>query len=129
MSLDIDFSEVQKVADRIGLEPAQAVKHLRAAAVTVGRQATARAKQAAPKDRPWLATSGIRQKTWSDRNGAHTDIFTVPDPEGRPVGFFVEYGTSDTPPQPFLTPQVAWAEPELHAEVLRRIDPLGEGSE
>lgn len=129
MTIQIDFSEVRELARKVGAEPERAVKRMRAAAITVGRKVKAKAQQDAPKDRPWLATSGIRQKTWADRGGAHTDIFTVPDPEGRPVGFFVEYGTHDTPPQPFLSTQMVWAAPEFHDEVLRRIDPLGEGTE
>jgi hypothetical protein len=71
-----------------------------------------------------LATRGIHQKTWADRSGVHVDVFTGIDDRGVNVGLHVEYGTSDTPPQPFLTPQTVWAGPELERELAAIADPF-----
>lgn len=46
------------------------------------------------------------------------------DNRGRPVGFFIEYGTSDTPPNPFVRRTSEWAArtlPDEAAEMLRDV--------
>lgn len=112
-----DASEVDDLAKLIEAAPDEAGKAARAAGVKVARKVVARAKQDAPADRPWLSRQGVTQRTWSDREGSHTDVFTTVDPKGRPVGFFVEHGTSKTAPQPFLTKQMGWAGAEFAREV------------
>jgi hypothetical protein len=122
----IDLSEIEDVAKALGTSPERVRKAARGACSDVGADVLAAAQTAAPRDRPWLATQGIKRRTWSDNGGAHTDIYTVPDPEGRPVGVFVEFGTSNAPPQPFLSPQITWAGPALRDAVLNRVDLLKE---
>lgn len=124
MSNVFSFSELDELAADLEKEPAEVRRAARDASIKVGREVKRRASADAPRDRPWLATQGIRQKTWADGNGSHTDIFTVPDSRGRPVGFFVEYGTSKQAPQPFLTPQMNWAGPEFVDELMKRVRPL-----
>lgn len=124
MSVTIDISELEGLADLLLKAPDQAALVAHVAGVEVGGQVQSRAQAAAPTDRPWLSTQGIRRKSWKDTRGSHTDIFTVPDPEGRPEGIFVEYGTSITPPQPFLAIQASWAEAAFPAVILSKIEPL-----
>lgn len=122
--ITIDLSDVEGIAELLRDAPKDALDAAHEAAKLVGRQVLTKAKAAAPRDRPWLATSGIRLKTWRDANGSHADIFTVPDDRNRPVGFFVEYGTTDTPPQPFLGPQMTWAPDEFASSIVDKLDPL-----
>lgn len=123
--IEIDLSDVESVVRAIGDEPQRALKAARSACVEVGDRVLRGAKAAAPRDRPWLSQSGIAKRTWSDRGGVHTDVFTLADPRGRPVGFFVEYGTSEMPPQPFLGPQMVGAADDLAAAVMRGLESLG----
>lgn len=123
--IEIDVSEIEQLETDLRTK---AVAQMRSAA----RKVTAtelkalqdRAKANAPRDRPWLATQGIRRKTRSDSQSVSGDVFTVSDPEGRPVGFFVEFGTSKVPPQPFMLPAVAPAQQSYPDAISRAIDPL-----
>lgn len=123
----LDTSELDRLAkDLASLEEP---KRKEAVAVTqqIGAQVASRARAAAPRDRPWLATSGIHRKTWRPRDGVHVDVFTGEDERGVNVGFYAEYGTSDTAPQPFLTPQIGWAATELERELAQILDPFSRG--
>lgn len=124
MTVSIDLSELDDLAELLRLDPGKASAAAHKATVAVGAQVQSAAKAAAPADRPWLSTEGIRRKTWSDARSTHTDVFTIPDPEGRPTGVFVEYGTSDTPPQPFLAIQANWAESAYPTAILAGLNPL-----
>lgn len=126
MTVEFDLTEVDGIAHLILAAPALANEAAYRAAQKVGHEVKRRAQAAAPRDRPWLATDGIRMKSWRFAIGSHVDVYTTPDPEGRPVGFFVEYGTADTPPNPFLSSQMAWAADKFHEAVLAAIDPLKE---
>lgn len=123
--IEIDVTEVEKLREDL---ITKAVPQMRTAVrrVTVSelKALQDRAKGLAPRDRPWLATQGIRRKTRSDSTSVSGDVFTVSDPEGRPVGFYVEYGTSKMPPQPFILPAVAPAEQSYPEAISRAIDPL-----
>lgn len=124
MTVDFDLTEVDGVAHLLLMSPALANAATYEAGKKVGAQVKRKAQAAAPRDRPWLATSGIRVKSWRFAVGSHVDVYTTADSEGRPVGFFVEYGTADTPPNPFLSGQMAWAADAFHEAVLAAIDPL-----
>ena len=68
----------------------------------------------APRDRPWLQ-SNIKIK-----RGAKTLTRTVEtgeDPEGKPVGIFQEFGTSEFQPQPFMFPAYESVVPRVTAEI------------
>jgi len=82
------------------------------------------ARGSAPRDRPWLANSGIRVSSGSASDAAWSYVFTTTDPEGRPSGFFVEYGTSVMPPQPFLTPAAATASASFPAALTAALEAL-----
>lgn len=127
MTIEFDTSEVRKIAALLKAAPDEVADAVFDAGLQVAERVRDAARQKAPKDRPWLSRAGIQAKAWRDGHNSHADIFTVPDPEGRPVGFFVEYGTSDTPPQPFLSPQMRWAAPAFRAAVTKALDPLDPG--
>ena len=122
---EFDLSEVEHLADILAAAPVQADKVCAAAGVAIGAKVKAAAKAAAPKGRPWLSTSGIEDQSWVEKNASHTDVFTVEDEEGDNVGFQQEYGNSFMPPQPFLTPQMAWAGPAFHQMIVAGVEPLG----
>lgn len=130
MSLDLDVSELYDLARDLGkageAKRAESVRAVQVIAADTQRAA----KAAAPRDRPWLSRSGIRRKTWAGRDGVHVDVFTTPDPDHggdearRNVGFYVEYGTSDTAPRPFLGPQMPGAAQRLVEELAEVLDPF-----
>lgn len=124
----IDASEVTRLAKELGDAAAPKQKEARAAVQGIARQVKSRAQAAAPRDRPWLATTGIHTKTWNTPQGVHVDIFTGMDERGVNVGFYAEYGTADTPPQPFLTPQAGWAAGEVEQALTRIVDPFEQGN-
>jgi HK97 gp10 family phage protein len=105
--------------------PDQAVRAAHAVTVAESTQVQNRAKAAAPRDRPWLSTQGIRRKSGSDGKGSWSIVYTVPDPRGRAVAFYVEYGTSRMPPQPFMTPAIEPAHATYPAALAQAVDPFG----
>lgn len=121
----VDMSELDGLAELIAAEPFKAAAVGHAAVKAIGAQVDTRAEAAAPRERPQLATKLIVHKTWKDSKGSHTDVFTVPDDEGRPVGMFREYGTSVLPPQAFLTIQAPWAEAALETFISSKLEVLG----
>lgn len=123
--IDVDVSELSQLAQTLLNEsPKQAMAAARKVTTAQGRQVKSRAVAGAPRDRPWLA-SAIRQKTWTNPDGVAVSIFAeATDPEGRPVAFVVEYGTSRTPPQPFMGPAIDPAHNSYPPAVLAAIDPF-----
>lgn len=109
--VDIDLSEVDRLAKTIGAFPEQADKVAAVAGETIGALVESRAKAQAPKGRPWLSVGGIVTRSWAAKGASHTDVLTIEDEDGVNVGFEQEYGNSTMPPQPFLTQQLAWAGP------------------
>lgn len=122
--IDVDLSELDAVADLLRTAPDQARAAAYQAGVTVGADVKAGAQADAPRDRPWLAVSGIAKRSWRDQRGSHTDIYTTSDPRGRNVGFYVENGTTDTPPNPFLSSQMGWAGQKFPDQIVENVDPL-----
>ena len=125
--VDIDLSEVADLARILEEAPEQAAKVAHEAGITVGTVMQAGAKAAAPRASGDLATKGIRRRTWKSKDGSHTDVFTVPVESGgklRNVGFFVEYGTSVIPPNPFLSSQMVAGAPAFEAAIIAGLDPL-----
>ena len=100
-----DFSEVRAYANRLRLASPQHIANIEKAASSTVEKVAEEARQKAPSARPWLSTSdGIRTDT-SVRGGTiRASVYSPRDPRGRNVGLHVEYGTSDTTPQPFMTP-------------------------
>lgn len=126
--VDIDLSEVVDLARILEHAPEQAARVAHEAGIAVGAVMQAGAKAAAPRDTGDLATKGIRRRTWKSKEGSHTDVFTIPVQSGgelRNVGFFVEYGTSTTPPNPFLSSQMVAGAPAFEAAIIAGLDPLG----
>jgi len=123
--VDIDLSDVADLARILDEAPEQAGRVAHQAGITVGAVMQRGAKAAAPKDRPWLSTQGIRRRSWRTKAGSHTDVFTIPDERDINVGFLVEYGTSDIPPNPFLSSQMTSGAPAFEAAIIAGLDPLG----
>ena len=126
--VDIDLSEVADLARILEEAPEQAANVAHQAGIAVGAVMQAGAKAAAPRDSGDLASKGIRRRTWKSKEGSHTDVFTVPVESGgklRNVGFFVEYGTSVIPPNPFLSSQMVAGAPAFEAAIIAGLDPLG----
>jgi HK97 gp10 family phage protein len=126
MKIDIDMSELSDLAEEL-IKVAPERAHSAAHSVTKAESAATqtRAKTAAPRDRPWLATQGIRRKSGKDAQGAWSIVYTIPDPRGRSVAFYVEYGTSRMPPQPFMTPAIEPAHTSYPAALSEAVDPFG----
>lgn len=120
----VDVSELTQLARDLAKAGDQ--KHLEARQATqkVGRQVKSRARATVARDTGGTATEGIRMKTWTQRDGSHTDVFTTRDERGFNVGFLLEYGTSKMPPQPFLAVQVPWAAERLVDELRSVADPF-----
>lgn len=125
MNVDVDFSELSTLAQELITEaPKQAKAAARKVTTAQGRQVKSRAVAAAPKDRPWLA-GAIHQKAWNNPDSVATSVYAEgTDPEGRPVAFVVEYGTSKMPPQPFMDPAIAPAHESYPTAILAAIDPF-----
>ena len=124
--IEMDMSEVAKLAPIFAAAPAQAIRASALAGSAVAREIKARAQAAAPRgETGWLATDGIRMSSGRDTVSTHAEVFTVTNEHGRNEGFYVEYGTSHMAPQPFLVPQMAWAAPAFFATVTAAVDPLG----
>lgn len=123
----VDTHELDLLAKDLAKAPDDKRKEAKTATQKVGRTFKARAQASAPRDRPWLATQGIHRKTWSDRTGVHVDVFTGMDERGVNVGFYVEYGTSDTPPQPFMAQNIPAAQADLEAALQRILNPFEPG--
>lgn len=115
-----DFSEVRAYANRLRLAPAEHIKNVATAAASTVEKVASEARSHAPRARPWLSTSdGIRTDT-SVRGGTiRAAVYSPRDPLGRNVGLHVEYGTSDTTPQPFMTPAFEKGRAAFIAEVGR----------
>jgi HK97 gp10 family phage protein len=128
MRVSIDMSELDDLADVLQKAPAQAESAVHAVTLAEGKAVHTRAKAGAPRDRPWLASRGIRRKSRKEGGGSTSNVFTVPDPRGRPVGFFVEYGTSRMPPQAFMEPAIAPSQASYPAAVLAAIEPFSNAS-
>lgn len=126
MKVTIDTSELSDLAQTLIKEaPQQAARAAHTVTVAQSGQVQTRARAAAPRDRPWLASQGIKRKAGKDAGGSWAIIYTIPDPRGRAVGFYVEYGTSRMAPQPFMTPAVAPAQASYPAALAAAIDPFG----
>jgi len=125
MRIDLDIRELRRLADDLGKAPKQAATD--AYKVTVAESSTvhSRARAMAPRRRPWLSPQGIRRKSGRDAKGPWSIVYTAPDPRGRPVGFFQEYGTSKHPPQPFMTPAIEPAHQSYPDAIAKAVNPLG----
>lgn len=113
-TLKVDLDELPKSAHR---------KAAGALTRTINR-VDATARELAPRDRPWLATEGIRH----DTRTMGRRVYTVPDESkswpgaktaGVDIGMLTEYGTSDTRPQPFLVPAFEAHAPAFLADMDR----------
>lgn len=128
---DIDAREIIQAAEDLkNKAPKQMLKAVKT--VTIGETKTiqSKAKADAPRDRPWLATQGIRRRTKTYADAVVGTVFTIVDPRRRPVAFFVFYGTASTPPVDFMTPAFMAAEGTYGPKILAALEPFtASGSE
>lgn len=124
-TFDIDAREIAKAADDLrNRAPKQMLKAVREITIAETKVIQAKAKADAPRDRPWLATQGIRRRTKTYGDAIVGTVFTVVDPRRRPVGFFVLYGTASTPPVDFMTPAFMASEGTYGPKILAALDPF-----
>lgn len=129
MKVEFDLRELYVLADDLqNVAPKQMRKAVTAVTVAETKAVQARAKAAAPRDRPWLSTRGIRRKLYKNADNISGTVYTVPDPRGRPVGLFVEFGTSKMEPQPFLSVAIEPSQDAWPMACLYAINPLHPGA-
>lgn len=116
MRVDVDVSELRALAQSQRQALVELTPQLERALTTKARAVAARARTAAPKDRPWLGTTeGVVVR----KNSAlRRTILSPLDPDGQSVGYRVEYGTSTRPPRPFLGPALVEQRDAFNAEML-----------
>lgn len=114
---DFDTSEVHDFADELAAAGPATLAKVRGSLTRHINKMAAGAKADAPRDRPWLAVEGIHVDTAAGR--LSRAMSSGPDPRGKPVALFVEFGTSRQPPQPFMYPQLDRYGPQLVADVER----------
>lgn len=125
MKVEIDMSELSELAQTLMRDtPKQAIVAGRTATQKEGRAVKSRARAGAPRDTGWLAGEGIRMKSFTNPDNVATNVFTVPNPKGRDVGFYQEYGTSRNPPVGFMQAAISGAESTYPASVLAAIEPF-----
>jgi hypothetical protein len=126
VKIEIDMSELTALGRQLVQDaPRQARAAARSATQREGRAVKSRARAGAPRETGWLASQGIRMKSFNNPDNVATNIFTVPNPKGRDVGFYQEYGTSRNPPVGFMQAAIAPAEQSYPPAVLAAIDPFG----
>ena len=130
---ELDVSELVGLAELLDTAPEQAIRAAHVAGIAGVKKIQADAVADAPEDTGLLKARGLRRRSWRTKDSCHSDVFTVPiahptkgggEAEPQNVGFHVEYGNSTTPPNPFLSSQMAAAGPAYEAAVLAGLDPL-----
>lgn len=112
-AVEFDMSEVTALADELA-KAAPAAHVISSAQLTkIAAQLKADAQAAAPVD-----TGELKASIKSQGGKDYRIVKATAD-----HSFFVEFGTSDTPPQPFLWPQAPRASQRL-AQALGSIDPF-----
>ena len=128
MAVDFDLRELDGMAVLLLRSPAAAEDAAWEAGKAVGAEIKTRALAALVDadlvDRPWASRKGVAVRSWRHKGSSHVDVFSTIDPEGRPVGFFLEYGTTTRPPVPFLSSQMAWAADAYHEAIIANLKPL-----
>lgn len=120
MTIDIDLSGLEPITRALGAAPKQAEKVVHRSGVTALAGMKRGAQAAAPRRSGWLATAGIRTRSWP----GHYDLYTADDDDGQNPGFHVEFGTSSQPPRPFIQPQLAPGAAAMAALIIEGVDPL-----
>jgi len=112
---DLDMDELRRFAAELEAAGPAVVPKVNGALTRHANRVAARARDFAPKDRPWLATTeGITVRA----DGRFTRrIGTGADPRGKPVGFMVEYGTSKMAPRPFMRRALADVGPDFVSDL------------
>ena len=114
MSIEFDMSEVNALAAEFAAAPVKATMVSSASMTTIAAKLRDDARAAAP-----VATGALRNSIVVRSGRDHRTVSAT-----APYSSFVEFGTSDTAPQPFMWPQVPAASRALE-EALLKIDPFG----
>jgi HK97 gp10 family phage protein len=114
MSVDFDFSQVEALAADIEDAPVSVVRLTPVAVRAIANDFAAAARTAAPVDEGELVAS-IHVISNDDASTIVADSDHA---------FFVEFGTNDTPPQPYMWPQIPQALTAMYAALEELGDPL-----
>lgn len=114
MSIEVDVSELTDLARDLGAAGPKVKKASSASLTKIARQVRDDARAAAPVDTGALKDS-IKILGGADWRIVRSDLR---------YSAFVEFGTSDTPPQPYLWPQARRAQESLTEAIERDSDPL-----
>lgn len=114
MSVNFDMSEVADLAADLAAAPVAATRASSEAMTRIAARLRDDAKAAAPVD-----TGELRDSIVVRGGKDHRIVIATADHSS-----FVEFGTSDTAPQPYMWPQVPEASRAL-AEAMAAVDPLG----
>ncbi len=113
---EFDSSEIRKFSVELGEAPAAVRRKISGSLTRHIPKVATKARSLAAKDRPWLGTEqGIRY----DTRGMSRRVYSPPDPRGKPVGLFYEFGTSDMAPRPLLLAALNEVAPEFEADLER----------
>lgn len=116
MRVEVDVDELRDLAKSQRSVMAELTPRLERTLTTRARATVARARERAPKDRPWLGTTEgiVVRKNMALRR----TIISPKDPDGQSVGYRVEFGTSTQAPRPFLGPALVEQRDTFNAEML-----------
>lgn len=120
----VDTSEVELLAADLAVASTEGVEAMRTVISQGARDTVNQMKNEAPSDSGRLRRS-ISYRLDDDRLGAEVGP-TATDSKGRPYPFFVEYGTSDTAPDPFVRRTAGWVERTLPKRAADAIEGLFE---
>jgi len=118
---DFDTSDLRKFGVELAEAPKGTSRKISGSLTRHTRQVAEKARASAAQDRPWLGTAeGIRY----DTRGLSRRVYSPPDPDGKPVGLFYEFGTSDMPPRPLLLAALNEVSPLFVADLERIVADL-----
>lgn len=128
-AFDLDVSEILKLANDLeNVAPKQMLAAAKKVTVKETKALHDRAKSAAPRDRPWLATQGLKRSVKRYPDAVVGTVYGVSDPRGRPVAFFAIYGSATAAPDDFLAEAAAPSRNSYPDAVLDAMDPLSGSS-
>lgn len=119
MNVTFDDRDLRKFAKHLKAAPDLVVGDVVKLLDRHAQNAAQTARDAAPRDRPWLSTPEGLVVQSPDKLVRR--IVSPLDGEGQSVGYRVEYGTSMMAPRPFLGPAVRKARAAFESDALEML--------